>query len=91
MSDCSTKITHRAMRGFPQSHNTLLEQQSMPSNYVFSMMCAGFGCSLSSGGVFLCQLKAAAGAVGEADLENNFAAASASLRRGIMFANSLYL
>uniref|UniRef100_A0A7C9EKZ4 RNA helicase n=1 Tax=Opuntia streptacantha TaxID=393608 RepID=A0A7C9EKZ4_OPUST len=40
---------------------------------------------------FLNQLKAAAGAVGEADLENNFAAASASLRRGIMFANSLYL
>ncbi|GAB2222920.1 hypothetical protein Droror1_Dr00017051 [Drosera rotundifolia] len=40
---------------------------------------------------FLNQLKAAANAVGETDLENKFAAASASLRRGIMFANSLYL
>ncbi|PON79903.1 ATP-dependent RNA helicase Ski [Trema orientale] len=30
-------------------------------------------------------------AVGEVDLENKFAAASESLRRGIMFANSLYL
>ncbi|KZV49019.1 superkiller viralicidic activity 2-like 2 [Dorcoceras hygrometricum] len=40
---------------------------------------------------FLNQLKAAAHAVGEADLENKFAAASESLRRGIMFANSLYL
>ncbi|GAB2276148.1 Helix-loop-helix protein 2 [Dionaea muscipula] len=40
---------------------------------------------------FLNQLKGAASAVGETDLENKFAAASASLRRGIMFANSLYL
>ncbi|KAL0426703.1 UNVERIFIED_CONTAM: DExH-box ATP-dependent RNA helicase DExH10 [Sesamum latifolium] len=40
---------------------------------------------------FLNQLKAAAHAVGEVDLENKFAAASESLRRGIMFANSLYL
>ncbi|CAO2816579.1 unnamed protein product [Amaranthus hypochondriacus] len=40
---------------------------------------------------FLNQLKAAASAVGEADLENKFGDASASLRRGIMFANSLYL
>ncbi|ESW32214.1 hypothetical protein PHAVU_002G303000 [Phaseolus vulgaris] len=40
---------------------------------------------------FLNQLRAAANAVGEADLENKFAAASESLRRGIMFANSLYL
>ncbi|XP_022888748.1 DExH-box ATP-dependent RNA helicase DExH10 [Olea europaea var. sylvestris] len=40
---------------------------------------------------FLNQLKAAANAVGEADLENKFTAASESLRRGIMFANSLYL
>ncbi|KAI3443461.1 hypothetical protein Pfo_000126 [Paulownia fortunei] len=40
---------------------------------------------------FLNQLKAAAHAVGEADLEDKFAAASESLRRGIMFANSLYL
>lgn len=37
------------------------------------------------------QLKAAAQAVGEVNLENKFAAASESLRRGIMFANSLYL
>lgn len=37
------------------------------------------------------QLRAAANAVGEADLEKKFAAASESLRRGIMFANSLYL
>ncbi|GAB4837631.1 hypothetical protein Ancab_002481 [Ancistrocladus abbreviatus] len=37
------------------------------------------------------QLKAAAHAVGEVDLENKFAAASASLRRGVMFANSFYL
>lgn len=40
---------------------------------------------------FLNQLCAAAHAVGEADLEKKFAAASESLRRGIMFANSLYL
>ncbi|KAK4432727.1 DExH-box ATP-dependent RNA helicase DExH10 [Sesamum alatum] len=40
---------------------------------------------------FLNQLKDAAHAVGEVDLENKFAAASESLRRGIMFANSLYL
>uniref|UniRef100_A0A803LZ11 RNA helicase n=1 Tax=Chenopodium quinoa TaxID=63459 RepID=A0A803LZ11_CHEQI len=37
------------------------------------------------------KLKAAATAVGETDLENKFADASTSLRRGIMFANSLYL
>ncbi|XP_019078595.1 DExH-box ATP-dependent RNA helicase DExH10 isoform X2 [Vitis vinifera] len=37
------------------------------------------------------KLRAAANAVGEANLENKFAAASESLRRGIMFANSLYL
>ena len=37
------------------------------------------------------QLRAAAHAVGEGDLESKFAAASESLRRGIMFANSLYL
>ncbi|GAA0175125.1 DNA metabolism protein [Lithospermum erythrorhizon] len=40
---------------------------------------------------FLNQLKAAAHAVGESDLENKFTGASESLRRGIMFANSLYL
>ncbi|KAK7399050.1 hypothetical protein VNO78_10225 [Psophocarpus tetragonolobus] len=40
---------------------------------------------------FLNQLRAAANAVGETDLEKKFAAASESLRRGIMFANSLYL
>ncbi|KAL3322548.1 hypothetical protein AABB24_039914 [Solanum stoloniferum] len=40
---------------------------------------------------FLNQLKAAAHAVGEVDLENKFGAASDSIRRGIMFANSLYL
>ncbi|GAB4854072.1 Helix-loop-helix protein 2 [Ancistrocladus abbreviatus] len=40
---------------------------------------------------FLNQMKTAAQAVGEVDLENKFGAASASLRRGIMFANSLYL
>ncbi|XP_044463996.1 DExH-box ATP-dependent RNA helicase DExH10 isoform X1 [Mangifera indica] len=40
---------------------------------------------------FLNQLLAAARAVGEATLEKKFAAASESLRRGIMFANSLYL
>ncbi|XP_058068474.1 DExH-box ATP-dependent RNA helicase DExH10 [Magnolia sinica] len=40
---------------------------------------------------FLNQLRAAAHAVGEADLENKFAAASECLRRGIMFAGSLYL
>ncbi|KAK1392047.1 DExH-box ATP-dependent RNA helicase DExH10 [Heracleum sosnowskyi] len=40
---------------------------------------------------FLNQLRAAAHAVGEVDLENKFTAASESLRRGIMFANSLYL
>ncbi|WCJ34658.1 RNA helicase ATP-dependent SK12/DOB1 protein [Euphorbia peplus] len=40
---------------------------------------------------FLNQLRAAAEAVGEASLEVKFAKASESLRRGIMFANSLYL
>ncbi|CAM8923296.1 unnamed protein product [Rhodiola kirilowii] len=40
---------------------------------------------------FLNQLRAAASAVGEATLEVKFTAASESLRRGIMFANSLYL
>ncbi|KAK2634467.1 hypothetical protein Ddye_029259 [Dipteronia dyeriana] len=40
---------------------------------------------------FLNQLRAAAQAVGEVNLENKFAAASESLRRGIMFSNSLYL
>ncbi|VAH93952.1 unnamed protein product [Triticum turgidum subsp. durum] len=40
---------------------------------------------------FLNQLKAAAEAVGEVNLENKFGSASESLRRGIMFANSLYL
>ncbi|PIA43943.1 hypothetical protein AQUCO_01800177v1 [Aquilegia coerulea] len=40
---------------------------------------------------FLNQLCAAAHAVGEVDLEKKFAAGSESLRRGIMFANSLYL
>ncbi|CAA0818719.1 Protein HUA ENHANCER 2 [Striga hermonthica] len=40
---------------------------------------------------FLNQLKGAAHAVGEVGLEEKFAAASESLRRGIMFANSLYL
>ncbi|KAL8127573.1 DExH-box ATP-dependent RNA helicase DExH10 [Apium graveolens] len=40
---------------------------------------------------FLNQLRAAAHAVGEVDLESKFTAASESLRRGIMFANSLYL
>lgn len=40
--------------------------------------------------IFL-QLSAAAQAVGEVNLEKKFAAASESLRRGIMFANSLYL
>ncbi|XP_075083986.1 DExH-box ATP-dependent RNA helicase DExH10-like [Nicotiana tabacum] len=40
---------------------------------------------------FLNQLKAAAHAVGDVALENKFGAASESLRRGIMFANSLYL
>ncbi|KVH87955.1 hypothetical protein Ccrd_024697 [Cynara cardunculus var. scolymus] len=37
------------------------------------------------------KLRAAAHAVGEAGLEDKFGAASESLRRGIMFANSLYL
>ncbi|CAK9325858.1 unnamed protein product [Citrullus colocynthis] len=40
---------------------------------------------------FLNQLRAAANAVGEVTLERKFSAASDSLRRGIMFANSLYL
>ncbi|KAK9268550.1 hypothetical protein L1049_000304 [Liquidambar formosana] len=40
---------------------------------------------------FLNQLHAAAHAVGEADLETKFVAASESLQRVIMFANSLYL
>ena len=60
-------------------------------DYVFSILRTSVGFFLTSGVVFLCQLKAAASAVGEADLENKFAAASTSLRRGIMFANSLYL
>ena len=37
------------------------------------------------------KLRGAAQAVGELDLESKFAGASESLRRGIMFANSLYL
>ena len=41
--------------------------------------------------LFTGQLRAAAHAVGEAGLESKFQAASESLRRGIMFANSLYL
>ncbi|KAL0374675.1 UNVERIFIED_CONTAM: DExH-box ATP-dependent RNA helicase DExH10 [Sesamum radiatum] len=44
-----------------------------------------------SSSIMCFQLKAAAHAVGEAGLEDKFAAASESLRRGIMFANSLYL
>ncbi|KAF7139092.1 hypothetical protein RHSIM_Rhsim07G0245200 [Rhododendron simsii] len=40
---------------------------------------------------FLNQLHGAANAVGEADLEKKFLEASESLRRGIIFANSLYL
>ncbi|XP_072992192.1 DExH-box ATP-dependent RNA helicase DExH10 isoform X1 [Typha latifolia] len=40
---------------------------------------------------FLNQLRSAAEAVGEVDLEKKFEEASGSLRRGIMFANSLYL
>ncbi|KAJ1274751.1 hypothetical protein BS78_05G085300 [Paspalum vaginatum] len=40
---------------------------------------------------FLNQLRAAAEAVGEANLEKKFEKASESLRRGIMFSNSLYL
>ncbi|KAF3774853.1 DExH-box ATP-dependent RNA helicase [Nymphaea thermarum] len=40
---------------------------------------------------FLNQLRAAAQAVGETDLDKKFAAGSESLRRGIIFANSLYL
>ncbi|XP_050373059.1 DExH-box ATP-dependent RNA helicase DExH10 [Argentina anserina] len=40
---------------------------------------------------FLNQLRTAANAVGEVELEKKFEAASESLRRGIMFANSLYL
>lgn len=40
---------------------------------------------------FLNQLRGAAQAVGEVDLEKKFASASDSMRRGIMFANSLYL
>ncbi|KAJ6801777.1 DExH-box ATP-dependent RNA helicase DExH10 [Iris pallida] len=40
---------------------------------------------------FLNQLRGAAQAVGEAELEKKFEAATESLRRGIMFANSLYL
>ncbi|CAN1323956.1 DExH-box ATP-dependent RNA helicase DExH10 [Linum perenne] len=40
---------------------------------------------------FLNQLRAAAEAVGETSLEEKFEAASKSLQRGIMFANSLYL
>ncbi|KAF3325604.1 superkiller viralicidic activity 2-like 2 isoform X1 [Carex littledalei] len=40
---------------------------------------------------FLNQLRAAAHAVGELELEKKFGSASDSLRRGIMFANSLYL
>ncbi|XP_068637617.1 DExH-box ATP-dependent RNA helicase DExH10 isoform X2 [Aristolochia californica] len=40
---------------------------------------------------FLNQLRGAAKAVGEVDLEKKFGAGSESLRRGIIFANSLYL
>ncbi|XP_047320002.1 DExH-box ATP-dependent RNA helicase DExH10 [Impatiens glandulifera] len=40
---------------------------------------------------FLNQLRGAAQAVGEVDLEKKFESASDSMRRGIMFANSLYL
>uniref|UniRef100_A0A0D6QTS0 Helicase C-terminal domain-containing protein n=1 Tax=Araucaria cunninghamii TaxID=56994 RepID=A0A0D6QTS0_ARACU len=40
---------------------------------------------------FLNQLKAAAQAIGDVGLEKKFEASSASLCRGIMFANSLYL
>ncbi|KAG6428501.1 hypothetical protein SASPL_112753 [Salvia splendens] len=40
---------------------------------------------------FLNQLKGAAHAVGEVGLEEKFTAASEGIRRGIMFANSLYL
>ncbi|KAG2560631.1 hypothetical protein PVAP13_8KG080900 [Panicum virgatum] len=40
---------------------------------------------------FLNQLRAAAEAVGEVNLEKKFEKASESLRRGIMFSNSLYL
>ncbi|XP_065880793.1 DExH-box ATP-dependent RNA helicase DExH10 [Euphorbia lathyris] len=40
---------------------------------------------------FLNQLRAAAEAVGETNLEEKFGKAGESLRRGIMFANSLYL
>jgi ATP-dependent RNA helicase DOB1 len=36
-------------------------------------------------------LRAAAEAVGEVNLEEKFRKASESLRRGIMFSNSLYL
>lgn len=42
-------------------------------------------------GVLCVQLRLAAEAVGENNLASKFAAASESLRRGIMFANSLYL
>lgn len=42
-------------------------------------------------GVICAQLRLAAEAVGENNLASKFAAASESLRRGIMFANSLYL
>ncbi|XP_042378817.1 DExH-box ATP-dependent RNA helicase DExH10 [Zingiber officinale] len=42
-------------------------------------------------GEFLNQLATAAHAVGEATLEKKFQAGSETLRRGIMFANSLYL
>ena len=37
------------------------------------------------------QMKAAAKAVGESKLEELFEKASAGIRRGIMFANSLYV
>ncbi|KAJ7537966.1 hypothetical protein O6H91_11G029700 [Diphasiastrum complanatum] len=40
---------------------------------------------------FLNQLQAAARAIGDANLEKKFGAGSESIRRGIMFANSLYL
>ncbi|KAL2630865.1 hypothetical protein R1flu_015551 [Riccia fluitans] len=40
---------------------------------------------------FLNQLRGAAQAIGDADLEKKFAAGSESIRRGIVFANSLYL
>jgi ATP-dependent RNA helicase DOB1 len=40
---------------------------------------------------FLNQLRSAAQAIGNPDLENKFLLGSESIRRGIIFANSLYL